>query len=122
MKLIFKRILALFPTPLPLTVSQYDTWLDEIVELAGPIADKDSLEWVISNEVMRLNPGRDKVSKHLFVKLLRKYAANQFAANKVMELKTAQEVRKKQAEEAAKLQQAEDAAKQAVECPPISTN
>ena len=95
-------ILSYFPTALPVGMTQYEAWLDSIVELTGPIADELSLKWVISNEIMRLAPGRDRVPKAFFVKSLRKYAANQIAAVKVLELKQQQETLSKQAEETAK--------------------
>lgn len=95
MKLI-NIALSYIPTRLPLGMSEFNAWSDSIVELTGPIADADSLKWVIANEIMRLNPGRDKVAKRLFVKLLRKYAANQIAAGFVMELKQKQEQKKQQ--------------------------
>ncbi len=88
--LLLKRILSYLPTRLPVGKTAYNDFLDSIIELTGPIADADSLAWVISNEVMRMNPGRDRASKHTFVRLIRKYAANQIAANKVMELKDKQ--------------------------------
>lgn len=114
MRRLLKRILSYYPTAMPITMTQFNTWLDSILELAGPIADKDSLEWVISNEIMRLAPGRDRVPKHLFVKLLRKYAANQFAANKVLELKLKQEEANRAAQAEALRQQAEATAQLSV--------
>lgn len=96
LKKIINKILAYFPTPIPTGMTKFKSWLDSIVELTGPIADEESLKWVVSNEVMRLSPGRDKVSKMSMVKLLRKYAANQLAAQTVMDLKKAQEDRAKQ--------------------------
>lgn len=91
MKKYIKYVLSYVPTKLPVGMTEYKAWLSDIVELCGPIADEASLKWVISNEVMRLSPGRDTVSKHTFVKLLRKYAANQLAAVTVQELKQEQD-------------------------------
>lgn len=86
-----KQLVSYFPTVIPTGMTQFNTYLDSIVELTGPIADADSMKWVISNEIMRLSPGRDRIAKAFFVKSLRKYAANQLAASVVMELKTKQE-------------------------------
>jgi len=85
-----KKLASYFPTKLPVGNTSYNKWLDDVVFLSGPIADTDSLQWVISNEVMRLSSTKDRVPKAYFVKVLRKYAANQLAANKVMELKQKQ--------------------------------
>lgn len=95
LKLLAKKVLSHFPTQIPTGMTQFNTWLDSIVELAGPIADPDSLKWVVSNEVMRLSSTRNKVPKSFFIKSLRKYAANQLAAATVMELKQKQEVAQK---------------------------
>lgn len=104
---LLNKVRSYFPTPLPTTYNEYNTWLADIVELTGPIADKESLEWVISNEVMRQPTGKDRIAKHTFVKLIRKFAANQFAANKVNEIKNKQqEAAKAQAEVTAAQQKA----------------
>lgn len=117
-KKFYKILISMFPTPLPLGVSAYEAWLNDIVYLTGPIADDESLKWVISQEILRLSPGRDRVSRHRFVKLIRKYAANQIAANKIAEIKDAQKAR----EELAKQSKAEDTAAKDAACPPITKN
>lgn len=85
------KALAYLPTKLPTGMTNFDRFLDSIVELAGPIADTRSMKWVISNEIMRLDSGKDRVSKMYFIKRLRKYAANQLSAAKVNQLKTEQD-------------------------------
>lgn len=92
-----------FPTQLAVGMTEYEAWLASVIALTGPIADEQSMAWVISNEIMRLSPGRDRVPKRVFVKALRKYAANQIAAAKVMAIKEAQ---KNQAEATAQPQAA----------------
>jgi len=103
---VWKRLISYFPTQLPVGMTEFNDFANDIVELTGPIADKESLIWVASNEIMRMPPGQNRVSKNTFVKLLRKYAANQIAAAKVLEIREAQEAKKKAASEAAQLQQA----------------
>ncbi len=88
--LALKRFLSLLPTPLPTGKTQYDTWLSSIIELAGPIADEQSMAWVISNEIMRLKSGQSSVPKNAFVKDLKRFACMQIAANKVLEIKEQQ--------------------------------
>lgn len=99
--LIMSRLISHFPTRMPVGKTQYDTWLQSVIELAGPIADEQSMAWVISNEIMRLKPGQDRVPKNAFVKDLRRFACMQIAANKVLEIKEAQAQKSKQAEDAA---------------------
>ncbi len=112
---VLKVLYSYIPTPLPTGATVYEVWLNDIVALTGNIADEQSLKWVISNEIMRLAPGRDRVPKRYFVKSLRKYAANQVASYKVIELKQAQE-------EKAKQLKAEDTAKAEAACPPTNTS
>ncbi len=109
---VLTKLTSYIPTKLPVGLTAYQAWLDSIVELAGPLADRESVQWVISNEVMRLPPGKDTVSKNRMVKLLRKYAANQCAGHVVLELKAKQEIVRKAAEEAAKIKQQSEATAQ----------
>lgn len=106
MKLLLKRLLSLLPTRLPVGMTEFNAWLDSILELTGPIADDISLKWVISNEVMRIQSGKDKVAKHYFVRTLRKYAANQLAAATVNLLKEQQDQLIKAAKEKTALEEA----------------
>lgn len=110
MKLI-KKILSYYPFQLPVGMTEFNAFADDIVELAGPIADRDSLVWVTSNEIMRMPPGKCRASKNQFVRLLRKYAANQIAAAKVLEIKASQEEKAKA--EITKQKQQEEATKNA---------
>lgn len=106
MKQLLNKLTSYFPTELPTGGTAYDKWLETVVSLTGPIADRDSLIWVISNEIMRLPSGQNKVAKHYFVKTLRKFAANQIASNKVIQIKEAQQ---KQAADTAALESAKAA-------------
>lgn len=91
LKKLLDKATSYYPTELPTGGTAYDAWLDSVVDLVGPIADKDSLIWVISNEIMRLPSGQNRVPKHYFVKTLRKFAANQIASNKVIQIKEKQQ-------------------------------
>lgn len=85
--LFLKRLLSYLPTPIPTGMTKFTKWLDSIVELCGPIADEESLKWVISNEVMRLPSTRHLKAKNYFVTVLKKFAANQLAAATVNQIK-----------------------------------
>lgn len=106
MKRYVNFVLSFLPTALPVGMTEFNAWANNIVELTGPIADKDSLIWVASQEIMRMPPGKSRVPKRTFVNILRKFAANQLAAAKVNEIKEAQEADR----QAALLKQAEDTA------------
>lgn len=94
------KILSFIPTPLPVGMTEYNKWMDSVLNLVGPIADKTSMTWLISNEIMHIKSGTDRVPKRYFVKVLRKFAANQLAASVVNQIKEQQEAARKAAAEA----------------------
>lgn len=105
MKLLLKRLMSYFPCPLPVGMSQFETWSDSIIALSGPYADSDSMKFAIASMIMHLGAQRSYVPKNFFVRSLRKTAANQIAGQ------VFQNIKQKQAEEATKVQQpAEDTA------------
>ncbi len=91
---ILKHLKSHLPLRMPVGKTAFDAWLSEIVDLVGPIADAESIAWVACNEIMRLPPGSDRIPQQKLIRIVRKFAANQLAANKVNELKAAQEERK----------------------------
>ncbi len=74
---IFKRLLAYLPTELPVGMTTLNSWLDDIVELAGPIADRDSVVFVAGHECVQLPNTKNRISKMAVVKRIKKYAYNQ---------------------------------------------
>jgi len=124
MKLLLKRLMSYFPSPLPVGMSQFNTWSDSIIELSGPYADADSMKFAVASMIMHLGAQRSSVPKNFFVKSLRKTAANQIAGQVFQDIKQRQAEAQKAAEEAAKLQQpAEDTAPtpQPSDAPPKAT-
>lgn len=102
MKLLLKRIASYFPTKFPVGNTAYEAWLTSIIELAGPFADKDSMDWAISNMGLHLDSKVDRKPKQYFVRCLRKAAFNQLASHKFQSIKEKQAAAQKAAEEAAK--------------------
>lgn len=99
-KLAIRRLLMFIPTRLPVGASEYQTWMDEIIELTGPIADKRSMEFVISSTMVHADVKRvARIPKYYFVARLIKAAANQCAHYKF------QEIKMQQAEDAERNQQ-----------------
>lgn len=91
MKLLLKRILSYFPTPLPVGLTQFDTWADSIIELSGEYADRDSMRFAIASMVIHSDANRGSVPKNSFVRKLRKSAANQVASQVFQDVKAKQE-------------------------------
>lgn len=111
MKRLLNRLLSYLPTKLPVGMTAYTNWVNSIIQLAGPMADEDSMRFVISNQVMHLPLNTKRISKQKFVTILRKYAANELAAHTCNEVKqrqvervAAQEQAKKQLEDTTKLE------------------
>lgn len=104
---LIKRALSYFPSKLPVGVSEYETWANSIIELAGQFADADSMKWALNNMVLHLPSTSASVPKNHFVKCLRKSAANQIVSAVTMDIKNKQaeaQAAAKLAEETAKLE------------------
>jgi len=80
MSLFLKRLLSYLPTQLPTGVTAFDKWVDEIIELTGQLADRDSMKFVICSFVIHLDPDQHRVPKNFFVKRIRVGAAKQIGA------------------------------------------
>lgn len=106
MKLALKRLYSYLPTPLPVGMAEFNTWVDSIIELSGEYADRDSMAYAIASNLIHLPHTKAKVPKAYFVNTLRKAAANQVASQVFHDIK----MKQKAAEDAAKLKQAEDTA------------
>lgn len=101
MKLLIKRLLSYFPSKLPVGLTQFDKWVNEIIELSGQFADITSMRFVLASELMHSEAKKGSVPKNYFVSRCRKLAANQTAGYVLQEIKSEQE--KLKAAEAAKL-------------------
>ncbi len=106
MKLLIRRLLSYFPTQLPVGLTEFDAWADDIIELAGAFADRDSMRFVLANQVMHMPPYKSSVPKNQFVRGLRKTACNQIAGQVFQQVKEAQEARRRAEDEAKKLAEA----------------
>lgn len=104
MNKFLNKALSYLPSPLPVGMTEFNTWADSIIDLSGQFADPDSMKFAISSIIMHLDSTRSFVPKHYFVKCLRKVAANQVAGQVFQDIKTRQQeaALKAQAEAAAK--------------------
>lgn len=95
-------------SPLPVGMSEFESWSNDIIELVGPIADKDSLKYAMASQLMHLDHKVSSIPKQYFVRCLRKAAANQVASQVFQNIKQAQAEAQAKALEAEKNQQVED--------------
>lgn len=87
LKRAFKQFLSLFPSPLPVGVTEFGKFADDVYELTGPIADYDSIKFTLAGIIMHMGPQRSTAPKNYFVRSLRKTAANQIAHFVLTEIK-----------------------------------
>jgi len=110
---------ATTPVRLPVGMTEFKEWADKIIDLAGPIADRDSMEYVLASTILHLGDEKDPVTGvtkrraaaplQEFVDILWRSAANQVASQVFQDITQA----KKQREEQLK-QQAEATAENTV--------
>lgn len=108
MKLILKKLLSHLPTKLPVGMTEFELFADDIIELSGPYADRDSMKYAIASNVIHMKHTVDAVPKAYFVRVLRKAAANQVASAIFQDIKIKQEEAMKAAQLAAQQKQVED--------------
>lgn len=101
MKKLIKKALSYLPTKLPTGMTEFDTWSDSIIELAGAFASSDSMKFVLADMIQRLGSSKSSkygtmfgyVPKHHFVLGLTSAAAKQIAGQVFFDLKTKQQAR-----------------------------
>lgn len=117
MKRFLLRVKSYFPTALPVGMTAFDKWASDIILLAGPLADDDSIKFVLSNEICHSGPDNFKIPMHWFVTRLKKAAAKQVAAQAFQDVK----IRQKEAQEKANLELASGIPQTPVDTAPTGT-
>jgi hypothetical protein len=97
--LALKRVLSHFPTKLPVGTAQFNTFVEDVIELSGQYAEFTSMKFAIASILIHADSSKGALPKNYFVVRLRKSAANQIASQAFQEIKAAQD--KKQAEDTA---------------------
>lgn len=94
LKRLYNYVRSYFPSRLPVGLTEFNAWADEIIDLTGQIADSESMKFVICTSIMHLPATAASVPKQFFVKTLRKTAANQVGGYIFQEIKASQEKRR----------------------------
>jgi hypothetical protein len=100
LRLLTKRLLAYLPSRFPTGMTELNKWIDDIVELTGPIADRDSIVYVAGHETVAMKNTTKSVSKMEIVKRIRKMAFNQLMSSVLMEISKRHEAEKLAAKQA----------------------
>lgn len=95
LKLLLLRLQSHFATKLPVGTTAFDKWSDSIIELAGPMADRDSMRFAIASILIHADAKHGKLPKAYFINRLIKSAANQVASQVFQDIKKAQEDKQK---------------------------
>lgn len=103
LKSLLQRVINKIPMPLPSGMTEWNNWSERILNKVGPLADRDSLEYVLASQVMHLSPQSDHIPDQYFISALRKAAANQVASQVFQDVK----VRQQKAAEVLAAQQAQ---------------
>ncbi len=104
-RLLLKKLRALFPSRVPVGVSEFNAWAESFMELYQmPTQDLDSTKFTLASIIMHLGPQAAFVSKHFFFVTIRAAAAKQVAGSVFYEIKQKQALAQKAAEAAAALE------------------
>lgn len=98
----FQRLLARFPTAVPMGVSDFNDWADSIINLYG-FPNNDSVRFALATIIMHLGPTAAYKSKHYFAVTIKAAAAKQVAGQVFQDLKAKQQA-KQEADKAAQTQ------------------
>lgn len=88
-KKLFKKIKSYFPQRLPVGVTAFNFWADEIIVLAK-CPNNDSFKFALATMIINLGPTRNKAPKNYFVKALQAGMAKQVASGIMYDLKEKQ--------------------------------
>lgn len=99
LKTALKYVTSRFPTKLPVGATAFEKWADDIIELSGQFADKDSMRYAIASILIHSDSKFGALPKKYFVDRLRKSAANQVASQVFQEIKLKQEAAQKAAQQ-----------------------
>ena len=82
---------SFIPTRLPVGVTEFHNWAEDILKLVGPVADENSMKWAMAMCSLHLGEIQCYVSKQYFVRKLLKSANNQVVSHVMNEIKLKQQ-------------------------------
>lgn len=86
---LIRRFLALFPSKLPIGMTEFYRWADDVIDLSG-LPHNDSTVFSLATMILHLKATEAYKSKQYFILTIKKGAANQIAAGVMQELKDKQ--------------------------------
>lgn len=129
---LISQISSRLPRSLPRGTAEFETFVDRIYDITGPVADKKSVRFVLADFMLRLSPDKEGKAKSslpdkYFVDHVLMAASKQVAAYVFEDIKNQQKAEQqkaiadaKAAEEAKLTAQTQPAADTAPETPPTN--
>lgn len=88
---LWKQLLSYIPEALPVGMTKFETWAEDILRLANIEADADSLKFALATMILHAENKAKYLSKNYFVVRLHKGAANQVASQVFQDIKNKQQ-------------------------------
>lgn len=88
-RLVLQRIRALFPSPVPQGITEFEAWASSIIAMYG-FPDNDSVRFALATMIMHSGPTAAYKSKHYFAVMIKAGAAKQVAAQVFQDIKNKQ--------------------------------
>lgn len=102
------QVAGLIPVAVPVGMTEFQTWADEIIATYSLPADPDSIKFSLATVIMHLGPTAAYRSKFYFFLVLRAGMAKQVAGAVFQDIKQKQMARLKAEQEATQAQTASD--------------
>lgn len=87
---LFKRLRALFPSRLPVGVSEFNTWAADLIEIYD-LPNNDSIRFALAVSILHTESATFYKAKEFYGRSMLKAAANEIAGSIVQELKNKQQ-------------------------------
>lgn len=91
LRLLIKNLLSYLSTPLPVGLAEFNKWSDDIIDLSGDFADRESMKYAIASNLIHLPHTVSSKPKQYFIRTMRKAAANQVASQVFQDIKFKQQ-------------------------------
>lgn len=90
MRKAYLQLRSYFPRQLPVGITEFYKWSDNIIALSGNFADADSMRFALASQLIHLGAQQSSVSDQFFIRSMRKAAANQVASQVFQDIKQKQ--------------------------------
>lgn len=90
LKVFYNNLRMRIPSRLPVGMSEFETWANDIISVSGKFADEVSMKFALATQILHLPAQSKMVPKKFFIDSLHKAAANQVASQVFSDIKQQQ--------------------------------